>query len=109
MLEESLKLLNQIENYTKLLTGDRILNNVLDMIYKKCEEIKLLENEKMREELNKLIDEFVNKHKKIKLTPLTEQEIIIISLMETILEIRKSFDKNFPLELIKICKEIEKK
>ena len=59
------------------------------------------------DELNKLVEQFLNKHKNFKFIPLTKEQMIIISLLETLVEIRKSFNKNFPEQLLKICKEFE--
>ena len=62
---------------------------------------------KKEDEITKIVNEFLDKHKNHILIPLTKQQVFSISILETIMEIRKLNMKNNSKEILKIIKEFE--
>ena len=69
--------------------------------------ISLIKEEKKEDDITKIVKELLDKHKNHRLIPLTKQEVIFISILETIMEIRKLTMKNNSKEILKIIKEFE--
>ena len=62
---------------------------------------------KKEDEIEKLVNDFINQKKNYKLIPLTKQQVFSISILETIMELSKLNMKNISKEILKIIKEFE--